>query len=79
MATDKNGSVVIIEDDIDDQKFLKSVFKKLNYSNEILFFVNGEEALAYLKLPEVLPFLILSDIDQPLLKGFDLRIQISDF
>ena len=73
MATDKNGSVVIIEDDIDDQKFLKSVFKKLDYSNEILFFVNGEEALAYLKLPEVLPFLILSDIDQPLLKGFDLR------
>lgn len=69
----KNGPVIIIEDDIDDQQFLKSVFTKLNYKNEVLFFINGEEALAYLKLPEIRPFIILSDIELPLLNGFDLR------
>lgn len=69
----KNGPVIIIEDDIDDQQFLKSVFKKLNYPNEVMFFINGEEALAYLKLPEIRPFIILSDIELPLHNGFDLR------
>lgn len=70
---DKNGPVLIIEDDIDDQKFLKAVFKKLNYPNEVLFFVDGEEALAYLNQATIKPFIILSDIDLPKLNGFELR------
>ena len=27
----KKGAIVIIEDDLDDQYFLETVFKKLNY------------------------------------------------
>lgn len=69
----KNGPVIIIEDDIDDQAFLKSVFKKLNYPNEVLFFVDGEEALEYLNQAPIKPFIILSDIDLPKLNGFELR------
>ncbi len=69
----KNGPVIIIEDDIDDQQFLKAVFKKLNYPNEVLFFINGEEALDYLNKPSLVPFIIISDIDLPKLSGFDLR------
>lgn len=33
----KNGPIVIIEDDVDDQEFLTEIFQKLNYQNEILF------------------------------------------
>ena len=69
----RNGPVIIIEDDIDDQIFLKSVFTKLNYPNEVLFFIDGEQALEYLDKPAILPFIILSDIDLPKLSGFDLR------
>lgn len=70
----KNGPILIIEDDIDDQKFLKAIFKKLNYSNEVLFFVDGEEALAYLNKPASFrPFLILSDVELPKLSGLELR------
>src|SRR6186713_24300 len=60
----KNGPVIIIEDDADDQDFLTEIFKKLNYPNKILFFFDGEEAL---------DFMILSDINLPKLNGFQLR------
>ena len=70
---DKNGPVIIIEDDADDQLFLKEVFTKLNYSNEVIFFSDGEAALDYLHQPHVVPFLILSDINMPKLTGFELR------
>lgn len=69
----KDGPVIIIEDNIDDQKFLKDIFKKLNYPNEVFFFVDGEEALEFLKKPAILPFIIISDINLPKLNGFDLR------
>jgi CheY-like chemotaxis protein len=72
----KNGPVVIIEDDEDDQVILKEVFEKLNYSNEIIFFTDGHAALDYLNGTEVLPFLILSDINMPKLDGFALRAKL---
>lgn len=69
----KNGPVIVIEDDADDQFFLQEVFTKLGYPNEIVFLRDGEAALDYLHKPEVKPFLILSDINLPKLTGFELR------
>lgn len=69
----KSGPVIIIEDDEDDQDFLKQVFKKLGYSNELIFFFDGQEALDFLNKVDTIPFLILSDINMPKLSGFDLR------
>ena len=69
----KNGPVIIIEDDVDDQEMLTEIFQKLNYSNEIRFFFDGQEALEYINKADVLPFLILSDINMPKLNGFELR------
>ena len=72
----RNGPIVVIEDDSDDQEILIEVFKKLNYSNEIIFFVESEEALNYLNRTDISPFLILSDINMPKLDGFALRNKI---
>lgn len=69
----KNGPVIIIEDDPDDQEFLTEVFKKLNYQNEVLFFFDGQKALDHINNTQELPFLILSDINLPKLDGFALR------
>ncbi|HEX8334774.1 MAG TPA: response regulator [Segetibacter sp.] len=69
----KNGPVIIIEDDVDDLEFMKEVFRKLDYPNEIIFFRNGQDALDFLNKVDTLPFLILSDINMPKLNGFQLR------
>lgn len=72
----KNGPVIIIEDDPDDQFLLEEVFKTLNYSNEIIYFLNGQSALDFLNSTDRIPFLILSDINMPKLDGFELRNKI---
>jgi CheY-like chemotaxis protein len=69
----KNGPIIIIEDDADDQDFLTEIFQKLNYQNKILFFFDGQKALDHLNTSDELPFLILSDINMPKLNGFALR------
>jgi CheY-like chemotaxis protein len=69
----KNGPVIIIEDDADDQHFLTEIFTKLNYPNKILFFFDGQEALDFINTSDEPPFLILSDINMPKLNGFELR------
>ena len=69
----KNGPVIIIEDDEDDQDFLTEVFQKLNYPNKIIFFNDSQKALDFLNRADTIPFLILSDINMPKLSGFELR------
>ena len=74
---DKSGPVVIIEDDEDDQFILTEIFKNLAYKNAIVFFTDGNEALAYLNKTDIVPFLILSDINMPKINGFELRNKIA--
>ena len=69
----KNGPIIVIEDDSDDQDFLTEVFEKLNYRNKIMFFSDGQQALDHINITEEPPFLILSDINMPKLNGFALR------
>lgn len=73
----KSGPVVIIEDDEDDQFILSEVFKKLNYENEVVFFSDGNKALDYLNKTDINPFLIISDINMPLINGFELRNKVA--
>src|SRR5688572_7102573 len=70
------GPVIVIEDDTDDQQMLEEIFKGLDYGNEIIFFSDGNEALKYLNLTDVMPFLILSDINMPRISGWELRSRI---
>jgi two-component SAPR family response regulator len=72
----KTGPIIIIEDDLDDQETLTDVFKALNYSNEIIFFSDGEKALDYLVNTEIEPFIIFSDINMPRLNGVELREKV---
>lgn len=72
----KSGPVIVIEDDADDQEILGSIFTKLNYKNKIVFFDDGNDALDYLNKTDVIPFLILSDINMPKINGFELRQKV---
>jgi CheY-like chemotaxis protein len=72
----KTGPIIVIEDDEDDQEMLTEIFKKLNYTNKIIFYKDGNEALTFLDKTDVQPFLILSDINMPKINGFELRNKI---
>lgn len=72
----KNGPIIIIEDDLDDKEVLIDIFKKLDYRNEVIFFLESEKALDYLNQSDAVPFLILSDINMPRLNGFELKKKI---
>ncbi len=72
----KNGPIIIIEDDEDDRILLEEVFAKLEYPNVLYFFPDGIRALDFLNDSDIVPFLILSDINLPKLDGFALRDKI---
>lgn len=71
-----DGPVIIIEDDIDDKDIIEEVFQNLGYPNQLLFFYDGQQALDFLNSSDLIPFIILSDINMPKLDGFALRDKI---
>ena len=73
----KLGPIIIAEEDIDDRDVLREVLKSLEVRNDIRFFDNGQQVLNYLRTTKEQPFLILSDVNLPLMSGTRLREEIN--
>ena len=74
---DKNGPILLIDDDDEDLEIFNGILHELAPEREILNFVNSDEVLAYLnENTSVNPFLIISDINLPKLSGIELRDKI---
>lgn len=73
----REGEIIIIEDNEEDRNVLEYVFERLNYPNRRAYFKDGAAVLAYINAPYTEPFLILSDIDLPYLNGGELHTQLS--
>ena len=73
----KKGPILLIEDDEDDQLLISQAIHRLALANPVHIFHNGQEALAYLEATKEQPFLILCDINMPLLNGLELRAEIN--
>ena len=74
----KRGPIILVEDDKDDQEILREVLQDVNIPNQLICFANGEEALSYLITTSDQPFLILSDVNMPVLDGIGLRKKINE-
>ncbi len=67
------GPIVVIDDDVEDQDIIQTVFSQIGVSNKIIFFNGGEEAIQYFSSTTDTPFLIFSDINMPGMNGIELR------
>lgn len=74
----KNGPILLIEDDIDDQEFIIDALQTLGVQNEIKTFDNGQMALDFLKIMDIQPFLIISDVNLPVMNGLQLKSEIQN-
>jgi CheY-like chemotaxis protein len=70
--------ILIIEDDADDQYFIRTICDKLGVSAKLVFFEDGQAALTYLKSTNDKTFLILCDINMPVMNGLELRRKIQE-
>ena len=74
----KKGPIVLIEDDEDDQFLIEKALKAQQLPNKIRFFANGQLALDYFEKTTEQPFLILCDINMPIMNGLELRQRINE-
>jgi CheY-like chemotaxis protein len=68
--------IVIIDDDADDRDLLGELSEELRGNHELRYFVNGVEAIKYLETTDEQPFIILCDVNMPMMNGLELLEQI---
>ena len=69
--------ILIIEYDSDDCELIQFALKDIGVDNEQKCFRNGQEALEYLQSTSEKTFMILSDVNMPMLNGFELKDKIN--
>jgi CheY-like chemotaxis protein len=73
--------IVIVDDDPDDRELLGEFTHELRPEHELRYFANGVDVLQYLETTEEQPFIILCDVNMPLMNGIELleKIERSPF
>ncbi len=74
----KSGSIVIIEDDIEDKEILEIVVRDLGYQNTLRWFRLTRDAWDYMKTTDENMFLIFCDVNLPKQSGLEFKKQIDD-
>jgi CheY-like chemotaxis protein len=72
------GPIVIVDDDDDDHYILKRVCEKLGITTPIIFFSDGKKLLEYLRASQERPFIILCDVNMPVMNGLEVKRNIDN-
>jgi CheY-like chemotaxis protein len=75
-AMKKAGPIIVIEDDMEDREMLEETFSILKYPNQVIFFSDGNKAIEHISKSIEKPVLIISDINMPVVDGFEVRKRI---
>ena len=73
-----NSPIVIVEDDKDDCDILVNAFREIGVKNHIRCFVTPLPAIEYLRSTTEVPFLIISDMNMPLMNGLKFKSIINE-
>jgi CheY-like chemotaxis protein len=74
----KQGAILIVDDDLDDQELIKEICLLLKIENTIIFLHDSRKVLEHLINEKMPPFLILCDMNMPVLSGLELRKIINE-
>ncbi|HMH23280.1 MAG TPA: response regulator [Puia sp.] len=74
----RSGPIILVEDDIDDQELITEIIGGSPVRNPLKIFHNGLQALEYLKNSTEYPFLIICDVNMPVMNGLELRQHMQD-
>ena len=66
--------IFIVDDDTDDEDFIRDAMEELGLVNELKFF--HKELLSELKNTSVIPFMVICDINLPGMDGFQLEREV---
>ena len=72
----KSGPILIIEDDLDDQEIYTEILNEIGIDNKLIFFPMAAKALEYLQTTKEKPFVILCDINLPVMNGIEFKQKI---
>lgn len=78
MALSHAGPIIIVEDDLDDQEMVDSVLKELKISNKLVYFTHPNKVFDFLKNNTDPLFLIICDINLPVMNGLELKRLIDE-
>lgn len=67
----KSLNILLIEDDAIEVMKFNRVLKTLNLNHKIIEANNGEEALTILKVKEIIPDIIILDLNMPKINGIE--------
>jgi CheY-like chemotaxis protein len=69
-----NGSpVFIVDSDLEDKELIEDAWQELGFENKLYFFNNAEDVIHEMETGNVVPFLIISEIDLPKISGLQLK------
>jgi response regulator RpfG family c-di-GMP phosphodiesterase len=74
----KEGPIILVEDDLDDQEIFRDIVKELKVPNELIIFDNCPKAFRYLKDTPDQPFIIFCDVNLPGQNGIEFKKQIDE-
>lgn len=74
----KSGPIIFVEDDMDDQEFLRDTIERLKVPNELIFFTRAQDAFSFLLNSKVQPLIIFSDINLPMMNGLEFKKMIDE-
>jgi CheY-like chemotaxis protein len=72
------GPIVIVDDDIDDREVYQEIIREIGIGNQIVLIDNATAGLEYLYTTTDKPFIILSDINMPIMDGLQFKQKIQD-